>query len=325
MTKILYSFIILLLITSIGCAKIDNNANVNNIQCVCLTSQMLEKSRGNCTETLTITPTLVNRVVGNRRFIQGNTIPNHKVGKFGAGQGSLGPNPITPQLRTYVVSPTGIVAGNLTPLLSVNSSRTLEDRYSFGVLLNGIELDPIEVNPFPHKGIMDPNINWDWNLEALNTLLGLDCNNAHVQGVSGKYHYHGVPTLYLDEIKIQPNVMTLIGYAADGFPIYYKYAYSIANDITSPIVEMKSGYVLKTGKRPGNGVTAPCDTYNGLYSNDYEYVSNSASGTLTLDATNGRIGITPEYPSGTYYYVITDEYPVIPRHFRGTPSTFFKM
>jgi len=91
--------------------------------------------------------------------------------------------------------------------------------------------------------------------------------------------------------------------------------------VESAIIEMKSSYQLKSGNRPGDGITAPCDVYNGIYSNDYEYIS----GLGTLDEANGRIGVTPEYPSGTYYYIITDDFPSIPRCFTGTPSQDFKI
>ncbi len=130
-----------------------------------------------------------------------------------------------------------------------------------------------------------------------------------------------MPTLYLEEIHLRDDVMTLIGYAADGFPIYYKYAYSDPYDSASAVVAMTSGYRLKSGERPGDGITAPCGQYDGVYSNDYEYVSGAG----TLDAANGRDGVTPEYPMGIYYYVITDAFPGIPRYFRGTPSTDFKI
>jgi len=170
-------------------------------------------------------------------------------------------------------------------------------------LLNGVELDSIAAEPFPHEGIMNSYVNWEWNLEATNVKICLDCNNAHVQP-TGKYHYHGSPTLYLENVEITSDQMILIGYAADRFPIYYNYAYSIANDNTSPIVKMTSSYHLKFGVRIGDGITAPCGTYNGVYSNDYAYISNLG----TLDEANGRSEFTSEYPSGTYYYVITDEF-----------------
>ena len=84
---------------------------------------------------------------------------------------------------------------------------------------------------------------------------------------------------------------------------------------------MNSSYSLKSGDRPGDGVSAPCGNYDGIYSNDYQYEQNLG----TLDEANGREGVTPEFPNGTYYYVITDEFPGIPRYFRGTPSDDFKI
>lgn len=187
-------------------------------------------------------------------------------------------------------------------------------------MLNGIELDPIASEPFPHQGIMSAYVNWEWNLEATNVQIGLDCNNAHVQP-QGKYHYHGSPTLYLQNVNITTSRMTIMGYAADGFPIYYKYAYESANDNTSNIIEMTSSNKLRSGDRPGDGNSVPCGKYNGVYSVDYEFIN----GLGTLDKSNGRNGVTPEYPMGTYYYVITDDFPSIPRYFRGTPSNDFKI
>ena len=84
---------------------------------------------------------------------------------------------------------------------------------------------------------------------------------------------------------------------------------------------MQSSYRLKSGSRPGDGSSAPCGEYDGVYSNDFEYVS----GLGDLDACNGRVGVTPDYPDGTYYYVITNDFPYIPRCFMGTPSNDFRI
>ena len=151
------------------------------------------------------------------------------------------------------------------------------------------------------------------------TNLGLDCNNAHVQP-QGSYHYHGPPTLYLESLNPSGDEMIMIGYAADGYPIYYKYGYSDADDSSSGVIELTSGYALKSGDRPGDGITAPAGSYTGIYSNDWEYTS---SDDVELDECNGRTGVTPEYPNGTYYYVVTDSYPFIPRCFVGSPSSDF--
>ncbi|MGB0733877.1 MAG: YHYH protein, partial [Pontibacterium sp.] len=42
-----------------------------------------------------------------------------------------------------------------------------------------------------------------------------------------------------------------------------------------------------------------------------------------LDECNGRFGVTNEYPNGTYHYVISTEYPYIPRCFHGKPDRSF--
>lgn len=299
------------LFTMFSCSKDDDAVVDEN----CSSNQTLDSSRGACNETLSASSTYNQSFSGNNRVITTNNIPNHKVGLFGMGSGSLNPNAISAQSSSYSITTNPVAATTFTPLLSSTGPA-----YSFGVLLNGVEVDPVAAEPFPHEGMMSPNVNWEWNLEATNVNLGLDCNNAHVQP-QGKYHYHGSPTLYLDNLTIVSNRMTLIGYAADGFPIYYKYAYSVANDTSSTVIEMTSSYRLKTGSRPGDGVSAPCDTYNGVYSADYEYVS----GLGTLDEANGRTGRTPEYPAGTYYYIITEDFPIIPRYFRGTPSNDFSI
>ncbi len=295
-----------------------DDSNTSGSDCSCTSDKSVDQSRGACGQTLSFSNAFSISTSGSNRVITSNSIPNHMVGLFGPVPNRLNPNAISEQNEMYTIdlNPTG--ATSFTELLSTTGRGG--PQYSFGVLLNGVELDPVAAEPFPHQGIMSANANWEWNLEALNVNLGLDCNSAHVQP-TGKYHYHGSPTLFLEALNVSADAMTLIGYAADGFPIYYKYAFTVATDNGSGVSEMTSSYQLKSGCRPGDGNTAPCGAYDGVYSNDYEYVD----GLGTLDEANGRTGATPEYPSGTYYYVITDEFPSIPRLFRGTPSEDFKL
>ncbi|PCJ96511.1 MAG: hypothetical protein COA50_06950 [Flavobacteriaceae bacterium] len=310
------SLISLFAIISCSTDKIEEEGeDVTPIASECTSDIILDTSVGPCTQTLTFTHQYSESITGTTRTITANSIPEHMVGLFGGGQGSLNPNAISEQSDTYNITTNPTVATALTSLSGNNGPD-----YSFGILFSGVELDPIPAEPFPHNGMMDPNVNWEWNLEPLNVNIGLDCNYAHVQP-NGKYHYHGKPTLFLDDIGVPTDAMTLIGYAADGFPIYYKFAYSTAMDNSSDVIEMTSSYQLKSGDRPGDGVTAPCDIYNGVYSSDYEYVISFG----TLDEANGRTGVTPEYPAGTYYYVITDDFPSIPRYFRGSPSSDFEI
>ncbi|MBU6180830.1 MAG: YHYH protein, partial [Verrucomicrobia bacterium] len=65
--------------------------------------------------------------------------------------------------------------------------------------------------------------------------------------------------------------------------------------------------------RPGGD--EPGGRHDGAFVQDYECVAGSGD----LDECNGRFCLTPEFPEGTYAYFLTDEWPVIPRAFRGSP------
>lgn len=274
-------------------------------------------SRGSCTETLGWESEVNISVSGATRIIASNGIPGHLVGLFGSQPGSLNPNAIRPQQSTYRITMEPQEKGSLTWLYDSSSG----PRYSFGIMLNGVEMDPEAAEPWPHTRPINFNtVNWAWNLDAMSVNLGLDCNNAHVQP-TGKYHYHGSPMLYLVQLNASSNKMSLVGYAADGFPVYYKYGYADADNPQSGLIQLASSYRLKSGERPGDGVSAPCGKYTGIYTADYEYVRDLGD----LDECNGRTGVTPEYPEGTYYYVITDIYPFISRCLTGTPSNDFKL
>ena len=110
----------------------------------------------------------------------------------------------------------------------------------------------------------------------------------------------------------------LIGWAADGFPIYAVYGYSDPNDSKSKVQKLSSSYQLKTGSRPGGD--APAGIYDGTFVRDYEYVPESGD----LDECNGCQTVTPEFPNGTYAYFLTEQWPVIPRFWKGTPSQDFQ-
>ena len=110
--------------------------------------------------------------------------------------------------------------------------------------------------------------------------------------------------------------MVLLGYAADGFPIYSPHGYSDPADSSSAMIELRSSYSIKKGTRPDG----PRGRYDGTYFRDYEYVQGLGG----LDQCNGRNGVTPEYPKGTYYYVITDRFPYIPRCWIGSGDSSFQ-
>ena len=126
-------------------------------------------------------------------------------------------------------------------------------------------------------------------------------------------NYHALPVGLYERLATR-NVPALLGYAADGFPIYGPQGYREPNDARSGMVELKSGYRLRSGTRD----FGPGGAYHGEFAQDYEFVPGGP-----LDACNGREGVTPEYPGGTYHYVITNTFPYVPRCFAGTPDVSF--
>ncbi|MEM9078446.1 MAG: YHYH protein [Bacteroidota bacterium] len=239
-------------------------------------------------------------VSGTTRSITLNGIANHLVGEF---PNSGNPNAIVTTVENY----------DVTTEPELASSATNGQGYTMAVYFSGVVGEPYTAEYFVGS---DGTINRDWNMTTLQSerSLGLDCNNAHVQP-TGRYHYHGTPSSYISLEGIDGTEMVKIGYAADGFPIYYKYAY--ADDGTT-LVELSSGYQLKTTERGGDGISAPDGCPSGLYFQDYEYVD----GVSSLDACNGRFGKTPESDS-EYFYVVTDNFPSSPLCFSGTPDTSF--
>jgi hypothetical protein len=160
-----------------------------------------------------------------------------------------------------------------------------------------------------------------WNYDGLGRMnLGIDQHHAHVQP-TGAYHYHGLPTGLVQRLRAQhgKDKMLLIGYAADGFPMYAEFGHAKSGDATSALKKLQPSYRLKNGSRP-TGDQGPGDMYDGTFVQDFEFIEGSGD----LDECNGREGVTPEYPRGTYYYVATDSFPFIPRLFRGNPDPSFE-
>jgi hypothetical protein len=250
----------------------------------------------------------------NLRIITSNAIPNHSTGTFpNAGN----PNTIQPQNRRYEMPLQPKKANKTTPVYSLGMDKGTP-AYIFGVAVNGIKMEPSAMEFFINPRTGEPNLNWTQEALSTETNLGDDCNNAHVQP-NGEYHYHGTPWGIVNQADGKE--MFLVGWAADGFPIYYKWGYQSANDAKNGLKELKSSYRLKKGNRPGDGITAPDGKYSGKYVADFEFVTDAGD----LDECGGRYGTTPEFPNGTYYYVITDDFPSVPRCFAGTPDEGFKV
>jgi hypothetical protein len=152
-----------------------------------------------------------------------------------------------------------------------------------------------------------------WSIEALTQSyfkFGTDSNNAHVQP-GGTYHYHGMPEGLIKKLGGSSAKMTLIGWAADGFPVYARYGHTVATDASSPLKVMTGSYQLVANVSATRPATS---TYAlGTFRQDWEYVAGSGD----LDECNGRTGVTPEFPNGIYHYYATDTYPFLQRCVKG--------
>jgi hypothetical protein len=252
-------------------------------------------------QTLNIAPQCKIEVEGDKRVIKSNGIPDHEVGRF-PNRGN--PNGIQAQKYRYEVPLKPKVAREAIVMV----------RQPFGIALNGVVFDPGTAEFFQRDRSSK------WNYEALSgaVKLGLDQNHAHVQP-NGAYHYHGLPSKLFETLSDGEQDMTLVGWAADGFPIYGLYGTKDPLDADSEIVELKSSYQIKAGSRP-TGSDSPKGDYDGSFTIDYEYVASSGD----LDECGGRFGVTPEFTEGTYYYVLTEDYPFIPRKFKGEPDPSFE-
>ena len=223
------------------------------------------------------------------RTITANGLPNHATGEF---PNRNNPNSISEQSYSFSlpVSPTrnrGYTKYNVPQ--------------SFGIAINGVPFDPYAAEWWGGQR----NGDWQYNALGGGVNLGLDDNFAHVQP-SGAYHYHGLPEGLIDTLPTTRH-SPLIGWSGDGFPIYLNRGYKKATDSASGLKTLRSSYVVRSGIRP----SGPGGKYDGTYEEDFRY----RKGAGNLDRANGRFQVTPEYPDGTYCYILTADWPVIPRRF----------
>jgi hypothetical protein len=248
----------------------------------------------------------------NLRTMSGNGVPNHAVtdGKFATK--------VSAQSVSGSVTLTPVASGSSTPVKLP------------GFALNSVKMDPATAGTCTNTatsatlGCDYAGGNGAWRMEAMGDPaaspwkfdFGTDVNNAHVQP-NGQYHYHGIPTNLIPKLNnASTTSMTLVGWAADGFPIYANYGYSSANNASSALKEMKGSFQVKStpdANRPSVTLFAM-----GHFQQDWVY----AAGQGDLDECNGRTGVTPEFPQGIYHYYITKTYPFIQRCVKGSPASW---
>jgi hypothetical protein len=184
------------------------------------------------------------------------------------------------------------------------------------IMLNGVVLDQVAngcYKPDDSTADQDGNVAngcglWvDWRLDPMGKVsLGTDSHNGHTQP-DGLYHYHGNP-LALFDTQDSETVSPVIGFAADGFPIYGPH---FLDPSTGKVTEAKSGYTVKSGDRSTSDAS-PGGAYDGTYIQDYEFTNAGH-----LDKCNGMT------VNGQYGYYVTSSYPYVMGCFTGSPDWSF--
>jgi len=239
---------------------------------------------------------LIISLSGGQCIFQTNNIPNHD---FNDGAQAF-PNDVSAQNNSFTISANPTHAASTTAVsLQVDNA----------ILLNGVKVDLLAAACF---GVGDGkvgcnDINQPWRYDPMFAANGfrVDTHNAHSQP-DGSYHYHGKPNaLYQDNNN--SSVSPLVGFAADGYPIFGPYF-----DDDGSIRKAVSSFQLISGNRP-SGTDSPGGIYDGTYRDDYQYVASYGD----LDECNGMT------INGVYGYYITDGYPYLLTCFKGIPDSSF--
>ena len=224
----------------------------------------------------------------NYVYVKCTGIPSYTIGPWAM-------NPNTPSNQNWVFKIARFPVPNPSPVTAGNGQ--------IGVLKNGVVL-------FNAGDAMSYNNQNIWHrLAQYFEAVSFDTSGGH-PAPSRAYHYHiNMKKLYSPDSAQHSSIL---GYMFDGYPLYGPYGYSNANG-TGGIRRMRSGYAkrnITTRTTLPNGTVLPSNQWGpavsstyplGCFTEDYE----AAVSNFDLDSHNGRFGITPEYPSGTYAYFIT--------------------
>lgn len=256
---------------------------------------------------------------GTNCLFETNGIPNHDFNDSSAAFAT----DVSEQNNNYSISASPAMANNSTPL----ALGTTEI-----VMLNGAVLDILPAACYGEGneqlgrekiGCGQDKIDHPWRYDPMSSLnsFGTDANNAHTQP-DGTYHYHGNPkAMFSDDCSNQTNASPVIGFAADGYPVY---GTCIEDPQTGNIRAATSSYQLKGNGGPRqnvSGYTTPVggtgevasNNYDGQFRGDWEYVD----GLGDLDECNGMM------VDGNYGYYVVNAFPWVINCFKGTVDSSF--
>jgi len=297
------------------CIKNGTETTIDDCNSTCETTDVLSYDNIDCNYTPSKPSVYYEFIEQNDRVVYSNNYPNHT---FNYVANRI-PNPY---YRVYKFDLNPKLSGEVISLTRANGRPV----NFFGIALNGVYMMPAPATPFIFEDVNTGQYNWDWVFEPTTNIgdgrdfVALDCASAHVNPNSG-YHYHGNMYEYVEELEqgistlnTPPVEVLQVGWAADGFPVLYRFG----PDKEGNIKEMFPSFQLKSGLRPGDGVSAPCGSYSGKYTNDFGYVAGKGD----LDECNGiEASITLITAQGeetfAYYYVVTQDFPQISRCIKG--------
>lgn len=263
-------------------------------------------------------------------YITATGIPSYPTGPFQDGNPSQATNqegiyqfPLSPQQNTG--TPTTTRGGNIGLFINGVALFDYRDGVGWNSTTNSLCGGP--GNPPCGGGPGGPMVQTDWNRDAVPAEKpGFDCSKGHP--AMGNYHHHQNPSAFKLDLEVISDVCNLydaeglyviddtkhsplIGFAYDGFPIYGAYGFKNA-DGTGGIARIKSSYHKRNiterthwadGTDVDNGPDISDNYPLGYFREDYEYIDHPDED--YLDEHNGRFGVTPEYPDGTYAYFAT--------------------
>ncbi len=253
-------------------------------------------------------------------YVSTTGLPSYVTGPFLDGNPSVATNqkaifkfPLNPKKNTS--TGTATTPGNIGIFINGVAVFDFRDGVAWNNSTNSLCGGP--GNP-PCPGGMGATQNWNRDAVVAER-AGFDCSKAHP--ANGNYHHHQNPSAFDMDLNVLSTICNmydadglyaidstmhspLIGFAADGFPIYGAYGYKNI-DGTGPIVRIKSSYTLNTGSTRNLGPNVSATYPLGYFREDYQYQTTSAATPDYLDEHNGRFCVTPEYPEGMYCYFAT--------------------
>jgi arylsulfatase A-like enzyme len=243
---------------------------------------------------------------------------------------------------------------------AIPATKTLTGLGAIGYFVDGIAMFDTRDGMY-WNGTAEANGSGYWNRDAY-VNEGVTFDNAGAHQAQNNHHYHASPRalrhLLGDHVDHTPATNTytenatslhhspILGWMADGLPLYGPYGYSDPLDAGSGIRRMISGFALRNGQNGTDNLTSTGRTtipgwaqraYNvaanilagppvnttyplGRYLEDNAYrgdLGQTLGVDFDLNEYNARYCVTPEFPTGTWAYFIciaNNGTPVFPYH-----------